>query len=202
MKLALLIVWLTASLLSAQDPDAVVPRDSLSIHLVERGNMPLLESAEGSVTSLQPPRVVVNFPSTATGGCETGRSARVVVEAPKTIPGKVLQRSVEGPAGGCEIELLGPMPAGIGIGASVRSLVEVADLKDVVFFGRPAPSTADSTATLFVLEPGTSFARRTTVRYGKLSGPLIQVIEGLAAGDRVIVTDMSKWAGFARVELR
>jgi HlyD family secretion protein len=200
MKPATLILFGAAFLLPAQE--AVVPRDSLSIHLVQRGNMPLLESAEGSVTSLQPPRVVVNFPSTVAGRCEAGRSARVVVEAPTAIPGRVLQHSVEGPAGGCEVELLGPIPAGIGIGKSVGSLVEVADLKDVVFFGRPAGSTAGSTAIIFVLEPGTSFARRATVRYGKLSGPLIQVIDGLEAGDRVIVTDMSKWAAFPRVALR
>jgi HlyD family secretion protein len=184
----------------AQEP--AVPKDSVSIHLVELGNMPLVESAEGSVTSLDPPRVVVNFAGTAAGRCQPGSSARVVLDSPRPIPGKVLQRSAEGAAGGCEIELAGPLPAGIGIGARAGSLVEAGLVKDTMFFGRPAGSQADSTAVLFVLEPGASGARRVTVRYGKMSGPLIQILRGLAPGDRVIVTDMSKYAGFARVALR
>ena len=74
------------------------------------------------------------------------------------------------------------------------------EMKDIVFFGRPAISKPNSTATLFVLE-GNSHARRVTVRYGVISGPLIQVLDGLVPGERVIVTDMSKWADVARVRL-
>ncbi|MBV9224239.1 MAG: hypothetical protein JOY85_09435 [Acidobacteriaceae bacterium] len=84
----------------------------------------------------------------------------------------------------------------------VGALIEAAELKNVVFFGRPADSSANSVATLFVIEPDSSFARRVTVRYGKISGPLIQVVEGLAPGDRVIVTDMSKWASYPRVRIQ
>jgi hypothetical protein len=34
-----------------------------------------------------------------------------------------------------------------------------------------------------------------------MSGPLIQVLHGLKPGDKVIVTDMSKWADIARVRI-
>ena len=74
------------------------------------------------------------------------------------------------------------------------------ELKDVIFFGRPATSRPNSTDILFVLE-GASRARRVPVRYGAMSGPLIQVLEGLAPGDKVIVTDMSKWADLPSVRL-
>jgi HlyD family secretion protein len=74
------------------------------------------------------------------------------------------------------------------------------EMKDIVFFGRAAISKPNSTATLFVLE-GNSHARRVTVRYGVISGQLIQVLDGLVLGERVIVTDMSKWTNFARVRL-
>jgi hypothetical protein len=46
-----------------------------------------------------------------------------------------------------------------------------------------------------------AFAYRRTVRYGMLSGPLIQVVSGLDPGDRVIVTDMSQWEKAERVKL-
>jgi hypothetical protein len=102
----------------------------------------------------------------------------------------------------CEVELSEAIPAGTTIGSKVRALIKVAELKDVVFFSRPADSSANSVANVFVAEPDSSFARRTTVRYGKMFGPLIQVVEGLAPGDRVIVTDMSKWATYPRVRIQ
>jgi HlyD family secretion protein len=53
-----------------------------------------------------------------------------------------------------------------------------------------------------VIEPNGNFARRVKVRYGQLSGPLIQVVDGLAPGDKVIVTDMSKRNDSERVRLQ
>ena len=46
-----------------------------------------------------------------------------------------------------------------------------------------------------------AYARRVTIRYGRMSGPLIQVLEGLSPGDRVIVTDMSQWSNVERVRI-
>jgi HlyD family secretion protein len=94
------------------------------------------------------------------------------------------------------------VPVGTTIGQRVGALIEVEELTNVVFFARPADSSADSVASVFVLEPGSSFARRKSVRCGKISGPLIQILEGLAPGDRVIVTDMSKWAKYERVRVQ
>ncbi len=51
-------------------------------------------------------------------------------------------------------------------------------------------------------EPDSAFARRVTVRYGAISGPLKQIVEGIAPGDRVIVTDTSKWAKYPRVRIQ
>jgi hypothetical protein len=136
--------------------------------------------------------------------CEPGRSAKVQIDpSPRPIAGKVVKGTKAGTeAGTCEVELSDAVPAGTTIGQNARALIEVGELTDVVFFGRPAGSSANSVAAIFVLEPGSSFARRTTVRYGKMSGPLIQVVQGLAPGDRVIVTDMSKWAAYSRVRIQ
>jgi len=105
-----------------------------------------------------------------------------------------------GDAGNCEVEFANTLPQGAVTGVKVGGLIAADEMKDVVFFGRPAGSRPNSTATIFVLE-GNSHARRVTVQYGAISGPLIQVLHGLAPGDKVIVTDMSKWADIARVRL-
>ena len=190
--------------LAAQEQEPAVSKEALSIHTVERGNMPLFERATGSLTSLQPPRAVMSFSGSYAERCEPGRSARIQIDpSSKAILGRVAKSSKEDTkAGTCEVELFDPVPAGATIGQKVGALIEVAELTNIVFFGRPADSSANSAATVFVVEPGSSFARRTTVRYGKISGPLIQVVEGLESGDRVIVTDMSKWATYPRVRIQ
>ena len=65
----------------------------------------------------------------------------------------------EAEASGCEIELSDAIPPGAAIGNKVGALIEVAELTDVLFLGRPADSSTNGTAKVFVLEPGTSFAR-------------------------------------------
>jgi HlyD family secretion protein len=190
--------------LAAQEVEPVVSKEALSVHTVERGDMPVFERASGSLVSLQPPRAALVFADPHTAHCEPGRTAKVQIDpSPKPILGKVVQGPRDdSKRGSCEVELTESLPVGTKIGQRLGALIEVEELTNVVFFARPADSSADSVASVFVLEPGSSFARRKSVRYGKISGPLIQILEGLAPGDRVIVTDVSKWAKYERVRVQ
>jgi hypothetical protein len=196
-------VWVVACIscfvtsVGAQDREAVVKKDALSVHTVERGSMPIFTPASGTLTSLQPRRAVLSFDKSAVR-CEAGLAARLVVAGnTKPLAGKVVRRTDDG---NCEVEFVELLPEGATVGRQVGGLIMTDEMKDIVFFGRPAISQPNSTATLFVLE-GNSHARRVRVRYGVISGPLIQVLDGLVPGERVIVTDMSKWADVARVRL-
>jgi len=181
----------------AQVGEDVVKKDRVSVHTVERGTMPIFASVSGRLTSLQPARAVLHFEGNE-GNCEQGRNARLVLgDSPRPLTGKVTKPAE---TGACEVELLDKLPEAAVVGTRVEGLIESRQLKDVVFFGRPAGSKENSTATIFVVD-GPSSARRVTVRYGAMSGPLIQVLDGLAPGEKVIVTDMSKWAHLARVRL-
>ena len=179
-----------------QDREAVVKKDALSVHTVERGSMPIFTPASGALTSLQPRRAVLTFDKSAVR-CEAELAARLVVAGnTKALAGKVVRRT-DAETVKSSLWLL---PEGTTVGRQVGGLIMTDEMKDIVFFGRPAISKPNSTATLFVLE-GNSHARRVTVRYGVISGQLIQVLDGLVPGERVIVTDMSKWTNFARVRL-
>ncbi len=104
--------------------------------------------------------------------------------------------------GSCEIEFSAPFAADTKIGEKLGALVGTGSLRKAVFFARPADASANSQASVFVIEPGGQYARRVRVRYGRLSGPLIQIVSGLSPGDQVIVTDMSKWNASPRVRLQ
>jgi len=181
----------------AQQSEPVVSKDSLSVHRIERGDMPILAAANGSLVSLDPPKATLQFAGDA-ARCEARRGAKVVFPpAGKPFAAKILGA---GGGGTCEV-VLDAIPAGTKYGATVEALVEVGLLKNVIFLGRPADSRPDTSAILFVLEPGAKYAKRTRVHYGKMAGPLIQVLDGVSPGDLVIVTSMSKWAEYPRVRI-
>lgn len=165
--------------------------------------MPLRERAKGTITSLQLGRAVVALANENAERCQAGQKATAQINPPNIISGKVLKPlQAQGKTNECEIEFSDPLPVSVPIGASVGALIDVGEMRNVVFLARPADSSPNSEAAIFVLEPGSQFARRVTVHYGKISGALIQVIDGLSPGDRVIVTDMSKWLKYQRIRIQ
>jgi HlyD family secretion protein len=190
--------------LSAQDSEPIVSKERVSVHTVERGNMPLMGRATGSIISLEPNKAIMRIVPGDPGPCKTGQKASVQIDAPNVITAEVVAVRSGQSAGNanCEVKLTGSLPADAIVGKKVEGLIGVGSLSDVIFLARPALSSANSQAYIFVLEPGGEFAHRTTVRYGVLSGPLIQVEHGLLPGDRVIVTDTSKWETSQRIRLK
>jgi len=190
--------------LSAQDSPPIVSKEIVSVHTVERGNMPLMGRATGSIISLEPSKAIIRIVPGDPGPCRTGQKASIQIDAPNVIAAEVVAVRSDQSAGNanCEVKLTGSLPPDAVIGKKVEGLVEVGSLPAVIFLARPALSSANSQAYIFVLEAGGEFARRTTVRYGVLSGPFIQVKEGLLPGDRVVVTDMSKWETAQRIRLK
>ena len=71
-----------------------------------------------------------------------------------------------------------------------------------MYVGRPAYGQAESTVGLFRLEPGTGEATRVSVKLGRSSVNTIEVVQGLAVGDSVIISDMSAFDSAERLRLK
>jgi multidrug efflux pump subunit AcrA (membrane-fusion protein) len=99
----------------------------------------------------------------------------------------------------CKLE--GPMPDGARPDLSVDGTIELERLNDVVYMGRPVFGQADSTVSLFKIEPDGKYADRVQVKLGRASVNTIEVREGLKVGDRVILSDMSAWDNYERIRL-
>lgn len=166
--------------------------------------MPILLMPRGEVTSLTPPTVVVKVPSGATPAPQIGQQASVQVKPPSVMVGAIsdIDRATQLDWWQVTIALKDSLPEGIEIGAKAASLIKVGEIKDTVFFERPANARENSEMPLFVIEPQGDFARRAQVRFGRQSGGLIQVLAGLQPGDMVIVTDTTPWNSFDRVHLK
>lgn len=100
-----------------------------------------------------------------------------------------------------DVKLTGKLPAGARPDLSVDGTIRIERLTDVLYVGRPAYGQAESTITLFRLEPGGEHAVRVPVRLGKASVNTIEIAKGLAEGNRVILSDTSAWDGHDRLRI-
>jgi HlyD family secretion protein len=101
-----------------------------------------------------------------------------------------------------DVKLDGRLPQGAVPDLSVEGTVEIERLSDVLYVGRPVRGDANSTVGLFKLVDGGSEAVRVPVEIGSESVNTVEIRKGLAAGDAVILSDMSAEDNYDRVELK
>ena len=95
-----------------------------------------------------------------------------------------------------------PLPPGARADLSVDGTVELENLKNVMYVGRPVHGASQSTISLFKLTPDGSEAVRTNVKLGRSSVNTVEILDGLQVGDRVILSDMSQWDNYDRIRLK
>lgn len=120
------------------------------------------------------------------------------------IPGRVVRIDPAAQNGTVtvDVELQGDLPRGARPDLSVDGTVELERLENVLYVGRPAFGQEQSTVGLFRLDPATGEASRVQVQLGRSSVNTIEVVDGLAEGDQVVLSDMSAWDQFDRIRLR
>ena len=101
-----------------------------------------------------------------------------------------------------EVRLEGALPDGARIDMAVEGAIQIERLSDVLFVGRPTQSQENATVGLYRLEDDGKHARRVRVGLGHASVDTIEITEGLQEGDRVILSDTSRWDDHDRVRLR
>ena len=101
-----------------------------------------------------------------------------------------------------DVAIDGPLPDGARPDLSVDGTVEIENLKDVLYVGRPVHGASQSTISLFKLTGDGSEAARVNVKLGRSSVNTVEILQGLQVGDRVILSDMSQWDNYDRVRLK
>lgn len=100
-----------------------------------------------------------------------------------------------------DVALEGALPQGARPDLRVDGTIEIERLEDVLYVGRPAYGQANQTVSLFVVNEEEDGARRVQVRLGRSSVSTVEVVDGLQEGDRVILSDTSKWDDFDRIRI-
>ncbi len=123
------------------------------------------------------------------------------------IPGHVIRidPSVVNGTRTVDVKLDGPLPEGAVPDLSVEGRIIIDKLQNVLYVGRPVHGDENSKIGLFrVVGPWSdaSEADRVQVELGKVSVSYVQIQKGLNVGDTVILSDMSAYDQYNRIELK
>lgn len=154
---------------------------------------------------VQPTRLkaVLRIPETQVRDVALGQPASIDTRD-GLIPGHVVRidPAAQGGTFTIDVALDAPLPAGARPEINVDGTITLERVSNTLYTGRPPYGQPNSTMSLFKLVDGGRFAVRVPVQLGRTSVTTVEVLQGLEAGDLVIVSDMSRWDGVDRVRLK
>jgi multidrug resistance efflux pump len=144
----------------------------------------------------------VRVPQTLIKDVAIGQRAEIDTQN-GVVAGRVVRidPAVQGGTVTVDVALDGELPKGARPDLSIVGVIELERLTDVLWVDRPAFAQPDSALGVYKLVDGGDAAQRVTVRLGRASVKTIEVLGGLAEGDRIILSDMSNWDAHERVRL-
>lgn len=195
-----LLAALTALPVLSQEP--VVSKATIWPDTVKRGEMLRQVRGLGEITNRQ--SAVLRIAETQVKEIQTGQEVSIDTRQKPILAGKVtrVDSSVSNGVVNVEVGLNAPLPQGLQPGLAVDGTILIGRLPQVTYVGRPVFGTANSEASLFKIDPDGMHATRVKVRFGSSSVNTIEVVDGLHAGDHVILSDMSAYAGQSRIRLQ
>jgi HlyD family secretion protein len=152
----------------------------------------------------QPDRLkaVIRVPETQARDLSPGQEASIDTRN-GIVPGRVA-RVDPGATNGTvtvDIALVGELPKGARPDLTVDGTVQIERLADVVHVGRPAQGQSGGRLKMFRLEADGTHAEGVPVQLGRMSVNAVEIVDGLAPGDQVILSDTSAWDGADRIRL-
>lgn len=100
-----------------------------------------------------------------------------------------------------DVDIHDPLPRGARPQLQVEGIIYVAQIKDALHVGRPTFIRTDAEVTIYKLDSIGEYANRVNVRMGRASVNRVEILEGLAPGDQVILSDSSAWQDNDRILL-
>jgi GWxTD domain-containing protein len=103
---------------------------------------------------------------------------------------------------GVTIQFDAPLSFAAQPGQQVDAAIHLETLNDVVYVGRPVFAQPNAYGMLYKIEPDGQHATAVPVLYGRTSVNTIEVRNGLVPGDKVILSDMTRYTRINRVQLK
>ncbi len=100
-----------------------------------------------------------------------------------------------------DVRLEGELPKGARPDISVEGTIELERLENILYVGRPVYGQERSTVGIFKVDPDGKGAARVQVKLGRTSVNVIEILEGLKEGDRIILSDTASYDNVDRIRL-
>jgi HlyD family secretion protein len=148
-------------------------------------------------------KAVIRVPETQARDITIGLKATVDTRN-GVVPGRVFRIDPASTQGTVTVEIAieGELPRGARADMSVDGTIELERLPNVLYVGRPAYGSPESTVGIFKVSADGSEAERVNVKLGRASVNTVEVLQGLTPGDSIIISDMSQWDAVSRVRLK
>ena len=202
---ALLLVGIAGVAVTRAKADSapVVDLKTVWLDTVKQGDMKLKVAAPGRLTSAHAATLQV----AETQMAEVRQGEPVIIAFPhrkEMVDGKVavVHPGVSNGKRNVDIELEKALPPGIDPREQIDAIITVGGLTNVLYVGRPVFGQPNSNAALFRIDSDGHSAKKVSVQLGAASVNLIEIKSGLQPGDKVILSDMSKYDGVAAIVLR
>jgi len=204
------IVGITIFLSRLKPAEPTVDKSTIWVDTVKRGPMRIAVRGSGSLVPLTKGAKLASkgagaqlkIPEAPAKDVRVGQ--RVSIDTRDgTLPGHVarVDPSVVEGAVTVDVKLDGPLPKGLTPDLSVDGMIEIENLKDAIYVGRPVYSQPNTTIGLFKVDQDGKGASLVQVQLGRASVNSVEILDGLQPSDRVILSDMSAWDAFNHVRL-
>lgn len=188
----------------------VVDANSIWTDKVKKGDMVFVARGTGTLvptanSTTLIARVILSLPEDARRAVRPGQNAHVEF-AKADIKGHVssIDNSDSNGNPWADIALDSPLPRETIANTSVEAFIDVGELKNALYIGRPAgPWAASANAMpLFKVIDNGNEAVRVEVGFGHTGRNTIQILSGLNVGDTVILSDMFPYNKFDRIQIK
>jgi hypothetical protein len=181
----------------------VVDHQTFWTDTVKQGDMKLAVMGSGRLKSDH--AAALRVPETEMKDVRPGEPAAIAFRNRKEIvSGNVAAVHPEAANGSITVDIAmhDALPPGINLEEPVEGIITVGGLTNVLYVGRPVFGRSNTRVMLFKLDPDGHSAKKVPVELGATSVNLIEIKSGLQPGDKVIVSDMSKYDGVGAIVLR
>lgn len=100
-----------------------------------------------------------------------------------------------------DVSFSGELPADARPDLTVDGEIKIAEISDTLYVSRPLFAQSQSTASIYKITDSGNFASRIKVKLGKGSVDQIQILEGLAPGEHIIISDPSSWQSYQKIRI-
>ena len=146
----------------------------------------------------------LRVPDTQARDVAVGQSVTIDLHNNSKVKGRVTRFDPAAQGGNVlvEVEILETLPQGVRAQQTIDGQIEIENLKDVMYVGRPSYGTAPGNVGLWVLSADETEATLVPVELGSASVNSVVVKKGLTLGQKVIISDMSQYEDATRIRIR